>query len=77
MGTTTETRMALPYWNHNASYYGWVRREVAGFSPVLDVGCGDGSFWTGKPVQKEPSPMSGNRPQRLTRTGAWGGHCSL
>ncbi len=33
MGTTMETRMALPYWNHNASYYGWVRREVAGSRP--------------------------------------------
>ena len=36
--------MIPSYGNHNAAYYGWICREVAGFSPVLDVGCGDGSL---------------------------------
>ncbi len=32
------------YWNHNSSYYPWVKKKIADRSSVLDVGCGDGSL---------------------------------
>ncbi|RVU97153.1 class I SAM-dependent methyltransferase [Coriobacteriales bacterium OH1046] len=35
---------SLPYWNHNAAYYAWVRSEVATCSSILDVGCGNGAL---------------------------------
>jgi SAM-dependent methyltransferase len=34
------------FWNHNAAYYPWVRRELdrAAARSVLDVGCGEGAL---------------------------------
>jgi 2-polyprenyl-3-methyl-5-hydroxy-6-metoxy-1,4-benzoquinol methylase len=34
------------FWNHNAAYYPWVRRQLdrSGAKRVLDVGCGEGSL---------------------------------
>ena len=34
----------LPYWNHNAAYYPWIRKHLSDCRSVLDVGCGDGSL---------------------------------
>ena len=34
----------LPYWNHNAAYYPWIRKHLSGCCCVLDVGCGDGAL---------------------------------
>lgn len=31
-------------WNHNTAYYGWVKRQTAHCSSILDVGCGDGAL---------------------------------
>jgi len=35
---------ALPFWNHNAAYYGWIKDNLQGYSRILDVGCGDGAL---------------------------------
>lgn len=35
---------SVPYWNHNTAYYAWVRSEVATYTSILDVGCGDGAL---------------------------------
>ncbi len=34
------------FWNHNAAYYPWIRRQLdrKGARSVLDVGCGEGSL---------------------------------
>ncbi len=32
------------YWNHNAAYYPWVRRNLKGKKRLLDVGCGSGAL---------------------------------
>ena len=34
------------FWNHNAAYYPWVRKNLDrhGAASVLDVGCGEGSL---------------------------------
>jgi SAM-dependent methyltransferase len=34
------------FWNHNAAYYPWVRRQLdrAAAKNILDVGCGEGSL---------------------------------
>ena len=34
----------LPYWNHNAAYYPWLRKKLSGCRSILDVGCGDGTL---------------------------------
>lgn len=36
--------MRLPYWNHNAAYYPWIRRQLRGCGSILDVGCGEGTL---------------------------------
>ena len=34
------------FWNHNAAYYPWIRKQLdrQGARKVLDVGCGEGSL---------------------------------
>ncbi len=34
----------LPYWNHNAAYYPWVKKQLGDRRRILDVGCGDGTL---------------------------------
>ena len=38
------TVQKLTFWNHNAAYYDWLKRETASCASVLDVGCGDGTL---------------------------------
>ena len=34
------------FWNHNAAYYPWIRKQLEGIAAtrILDVGCGEGSL---------------------------------
>ncbi len=32
------------FWNHNAAYYPWLRRQLRGKRRILDAGCGEGSL---------------------------------
>ncbi len=34
----------LPYRTHNTAYFGWVAKQTASCSRILDVGCGDGTL---------------------------------
>ena len=63
------------FWNHNAAYYPWLRRQLdrAAAKNILDVGCGDGSLArflasTGRQVLGiDPDPAAVAR--ALERTG--------
>ena len=32
------------YWNHNTAYYPWIRKQLANWRSILDVGCGIGTL---------------------------------
>ena len=32
------------FWNHNAAYYPWLKRQLRGKTRILDAGCGEGSL---------------------------------
>ncbi len=34
----------LPFWNHNAAYYKWIKNQLRNCQSILDVGCGDGTL---------------------------------
>ena len=34
----------MEYWNHNTTYYEWIKTETVHCRSILDVGCGDGAL---------------------------------